>query len=315
MSDFVLNISEDSEAEAVPLLSTNFQASSAVASSPSSTIATSEATAPSRPPKAYRWYLHDSDDESSLTERSLALDDEYHEPVKIRASQRLTKWNIVLPSDREKREFYDIVLGVSTRSLDMDAIESILIRFEQEKANNEGFECEVFKRRELERMSVTDELHTGADKDTDRDNDNAKEMPGQEFEKGVTEFKWKLFTQCYGFGDRVSITMEINTWPELPLDFGSLDLHFVELCTDSTALYKAVIKTLVDEDEFLEVWDLQNHDIAGREAKDPKDVSGVLDSDDSNGAKDVMMKPHRATPVAWMPLVSGGITDVSISWD
>lgn len=49
----------------------------------------------------------------------------------------------MLPSDREKGEFYDIVLGVSTRSLDMDAIESILIRFEQEKANNEGFECEV----------------------------------------------------------------------------------------------------------------------------------------------------------------------------
>ncbi|KAG0055584.1 hypothetical protein BGZ90_005723, partial [Linnemannia elongata] len=314
MSDFVLNISEDSEAEAVPLLSTNFQASSAVASSPSSTIATIEATVPSRPPKAYRWYLHDSDDESSLTERNLALDNEYHEPVKIKASQRLTKWNIVLPSDREKGEFYDIVLGVSTRSLDMDAIESILIRFEQEKANNEGFECEVFKRRELERMSVTDELYTGADKDTDRDNEDAKEMPGQEFEKGDTEFKWKLFTQCYGFGDGVSITMEINTWPELPLDFGSLDLHFVELCTDSTALYKAVIKTLVDEDEFLEVWDLQNHDIAGREAK-PKDVSSVLDSDDSNGAKDVMMKAHRATPVAWMPLVSGGITDVSISWD
>lgn len=87
-------------------------------------------------------------------------------------------------------------------------------------------------------MSVTDELYTGADKDTDRDKDDAKEMPGQEFEKGVTEFKWKLFTQCYGFGDGVSITMEINTWPELPLDFGSLDLHFVELCTDSTALYK-----------------------------------------------------------------------------
>lgn len=49
----------------------------------------------------------------------------------------------MLPSDREKGEFYDIILGVSTRSLDMDAIESILMRFEQNRATIERFECEV----------------------------------------------------------------------------------------------------------------------------------------------------------------------------
>ncbi|KAG9071773.1 hypothetical protein KI688_005989 [Linnemannia hyalina] len=350
MADFIVKISEDSDVEAVPLLSTDYQASSAVVSSSPSTIATSGATAPSRPPKTYRWYLHDSDDDSTLTEPSLALDDKYHEPVKIRASNRLIKWEIVLPSDREKGEFYDIVLGVSTRSLDMDAIESILIRVEQERATYGSFECEVFKRHELERMSMVDEVYKGTDKDTDngtdKDKNGVKEMHGEEIEKSVTELKWKLFTRCYGFGDRVSITMEINTWPELPLEFGSLALHFVELCTDSTVLYKAehcpystwladvnrsecheydlltrtfkrvthtsysgdgrfmVIKTLAGEDEFLEVWDLLDHEIAK-----------VLGGDNSESTKEAMVKPYRATPVAWMPLIRGGETDVSISWD
>ncbi|KAF9549876.1 hypothetical protein EC957_002447 [Mortierella hygrophila] len=351
MADFIVKISEDSDVEAVPLLSTNCQAPSAVVSSSPGTIATSEATAPSRPPKAYRWYLHDSDDDSTLTEPSLALDDKYHEPVKIRASNRLIKWEIVLPSDREKGEFYDIVLGVSTRSLDMDAIESILIRVEQEKATYKSLECEVFKRHELERMSVADEVYkgtdNGTDNGTDKDKNDVKEMYGEVIEKSVTEFKWKLFIRCNGIGERVSITMEINTWPELPLEFGSLDLHFVELCTDSTVLYKAehcpystwladvnrsgcpeydlltrtfrqmthfgysgdgrfmVIKTLVDEEEFLEVWDLQDHEIAN-----------ALGRDGSESTKEeVMVKPYRATPVAWMPLIRGGETDVSISWD
>ncbi|KAF9140294.1 hypothetical protein BGX30_006738 [Mortierella sp. GBA39] len=350
MADFIVKMSEDSDVEAVPLLSADYQTSSAVVSSSPSAIATSEATAPFRPPKAYRWYLHDSDDDSTLTEPSLALDDEYHEPIKIRASNRLIKWEIVLPSDREKGEFYDIVLGVSARSLDMDAIESILIRIEQERATDDSFECEVFKRHELERMSVADEVYKGTDKDTDndvdKDKDGVKEMHGEEIEKSVTEFKWKLFTRCNGFGDRVSITMEINTWPELPLEFGSLDLHFVELCTNSTVLYKAehcpystwladvnrsecpeydsltrtfkrvthssysgdgrfvVIKTLADEDEFLEVWDLQDYEIAN-----------VLGGDDSESTEKVMVKPYRATPVTWIPLIRGGETDVSISWD
>jgi hypothetical protein len=49
----------------------------------------------------------------------------------------------VLPSDREKGEFYDIVLGVSTRNLSVEAIESIHIRIEQSRASYESFECEV----------------------------------------------------------------------------------------------------------------------------------------------------------------------------
>lgn len=49
----------------------------------------------------------------------------------------------MLPSDREKGEFYDIVLGISTKNLRVNDIESILLRIEQKRSSYEGFECEV----------------------------------------------------------------------------------------------------------------------------------------------------------------------------
>lgn len=66
-----------------------------------------------------------------------------------------------------------------------------------------------------------------------------KEAHEKETEKDSTVFMWKLFHRCYGIDDEISFNIEINTWPELPLEYGSLDLHFVELCTDSLALYQA----------------------------------------------------------------------------
>lgn len=57
-------------------------------------------------------------------------------------------------------------------------------------------------------------------------------------EKDPKVLKWKLFNRCYGYNDGVGIDFNFSTWPELPVEFGSLDLHFVELCVNSPALYK-----------------------------------------------------------------------------
>ncbi|KAG0295172.1 hypothetical protein BGZ96_012368 [Linnemannia gamsii] len=322
MADCIVNISEDSVdaiLQSQPLLSTELQAPSTAVSLSASTKASSELTATPLPPKAYRWYLQDSGDESFPTERTFALAEEFHPPIKIDASKKTIKWKIDLPSDREKGEFYDIVLGVSTKNLRVDDIESILMRIEQSRKNYEGFECEVFKRHELERLSATDELNEGKDKD--EDNDDGKEARENKTEKDNTVFKWKLFHRCYGIGDEVSFIMEINTWPELPLEYGSLDLHFVELCTDSLALYQAgdgrfaVINTAMgDDDEFIEVWDLQDYEIESKKADDPMDKGSPVDDGVTEGVEEVVVKRHRATPVAWMPLATGN-TLFSISWD
>lgn len=68
------------------------------------------------------------------------------------------------------------------------------------------------------------------------------------------------------------------------------------------------------DDEFVEVWDLQDYEIESEKADDPMDKGSLLDGDVSEGAKEVMVKRHRPTPVAWIPLATGN-TFVSISWD
>jgi hypothetical protein len=70
----------------------------------------------------------------------------------------------------------------------------------------------------------------------------------------------------------------------------------------------------VGDDESIEVWDLQDYEIASKKADDPVDKRSLLDGGVAEGAEKVMVKPHRATPVAWMPIDKGN-TYVSISWD
>ncbi|KAH7057836.1 hypothetical protein BKA57DRAFT_531159 [Linnemannia elongata] len=345
MADCIVNISGDSPPttlESQTTLSTELQAPLIAVSSSPSTIAISEVSELSTPPIAYRWYLQESEDGSSSTERSLTLDEEYREPVNITASKKLTKWKIPLPPELVKGTLHDIVLGVSTQKVNLDAIESILIRLEESAGDFQGSESEVIKPHELKRLSASDGLYV--------DKNSEKEAHGQEAERDITVFRWKLFNQSHGLDNGVSISVEINTWPELPLEYGSLDLHFVELCADSTALYKAdpffrehcphsswlvdvnrsgcpdydsltklpkqvrcssysgdgrfaAIKTLAGDNEFLEVWDLMDYEVAT-----------VLGGDGSEGTEKFMVKPHRATPVAWIPIPKRD-TDISISWD
>jgi hypothetical protein len=75
-----------------------------------------------------------------------------------------------------------------------------------------------------------------------------KDIQGQAAGKDNNVFLWKLFHGFYGDEDGVEITMNINTWIDLPHEYGSLDLHFVEICTDSSTLYKAGTSSLLSLD-------------------------------------------------------------------
>jgi hypothetical protein len=75
--------------------------------------------------------------------------------------------------------------------------------------------------------------------DKNKDMDKNKEIQEQDTGKENDIFLWKFFYRFYGHEDGVKITMIVNTWIDLPHEYGSLDLHFVELCTDSSILYKA----------------------------------------------------------------------------
>ncbi|KAF8939885.1 hypothetical protein BGZ47_008018 [Haplosporangium gracile] len=220
MADCIVNLSEESPATTLGTLTPPVEGSPPLPSAglPSpSTLAISE---PTPSPKAHRWYLREAEEGSSSTEQSLTLDEEHQAPVKINASKKTTTWHVPLPSDHEMGAFYDIVLGVSTQNLKIDSIEAILVRFDQLQLIEGSFEFEVIPSHELKRLSSLDSLDMGNDKD-------------------LKVLRWKLFHLCYGYENGVTISVEFSTWSKLSFDYGFLDLHFVELCTDSLTLYKA----------------------------------------------------------------------------
>ncbi|KAG0208465.1 hypothetical protein BGX33_006223, partial [Mortierella sp. NVP41] len=154
--------------------------------------------------------------------------------------------------------------------------------------------------------------------------------------------------------------MDIRTWPDLSPEYGSLELHFVELCADSSAIYQAgplyrehcpysswvidinrggcpnydnittklkhithysftgdgrfaALVTVMEEDNYLEVWDLVDYDIESKKTGDSKD-GGKVEVSGNEDESLVLPKQHRATPVAWMLLPKTSV-DISISWD
>ncbi|KAK5827539.1 hypothetical protein F5H01DRAFT_361980 [Linnemannia elongata] len=351
MADYIVDISDDSQtttlASYISSPSAEVHASSSTGSSSSNSIGDTELVESSSSINAYRWYPHESMEDSSATDRVLTLSEEYHPSVKIDASKKLTSWLIPRPTEHKEGAFYDIVLGVSTRNLNIDSIESILVGFDQVQSiendfENDGFECEVIQPHELKRLSSLGSLT-------------------EDNEKDPQVLRWKLFNRYYGYKDGVRVSFDFSTWPELPVEFGFLDLHFVELCIDSPTLYKtdplyrehcqhaswlidvnrsgcpeydrlteelmrvrfcrhsgdgkiAVIKTVVGEAEYLEVWDLENHDPASKATRYFKEDRGVLIADNNDGSERAPLKPYCAMPIGWMPLAKGEV-DFSLSWD
>ncbi|KAG0357596.1 hypothetical protein BGX24_006172, partial [Mortierella sp. AD032] len=159
MADCILNITDDSQvvvSESQTTTSAGSQTSlAATIPSPTATVISKPKTS-SKLAKAHRWYLQEPDKEASAAELTLVLDDQHRPPVKINASKMSTTWNIPLPSDHEEGAFYDVVLGVSVQDLNIDCIESILLRFDQSKGAHEGYENEMIRADQLKNLSSKD---------------------------------------------------------------------------------------------------------------------------------------------------------------
>ncbi|KAF9079514.1 hypothetical protein BGX23_003865 [Mortierella sp. AD031] len=248
MADYIVNITQDTQTEIPKGLpsAVSQELQSAGSSSPSST-AVDISTSLSVPNRvAHRWYLKESETESSLKEQTLVLEKEQLPPITTNSAKVPTKWHIPLPSDHVKGAIYDVVLGVSTQNLSIDSIESILFTFEQTRNGESDFiyESEVIKSHELKRLcskdgTVKEEESGTQGSDADKEEKEESAAQGSDTDEVTQVFQWKLFTQCYGIGDGLTITMDITMWSDRSPDYGSLDLHFVELCHDSSALYRA----------------------------------------------------------------------------
>ena len=51
-------------------------------------------------------------------------------------------------------------------------------------------------------------------------------------------FRWKLHEKFLLFGKDLQVVMEVKTWEDASADYGSIDLHYIEIHTDSGAYFK-----------------------------------------------------------------------------
>ncbi|KAF9911917.1 hypothetical protein EC991_001823 [Linnemannia zychae] len=353
MADCLVNLAEDSQITTLavqPASSEGSQASLDAKPSSSTTTVIDNIKESSRPATAHRWYFQESETDEPAKKLNLTMVEEQKPPVKIDASRKSIIWNIPLPSNCEEGGLYDIVLGVSVQDLDIDCIDSILLRFDQLAGTNEGFEYETIRAKELKRLTSVDQL------DKDKKGDQ-----GQDTKNNDNVFLWKLFFRCYGNDGGATITMFVNTWPDLPHKYGSLELHFVELCTDSLTLHKAdtlyrehcpyaswlidfnrsgcpeydamtdkirsftnltfsgdgrfaAFRTKVGEEKYLEVWSLEDVHAVTHCPVEPDEATDSQDDNNDDKPEKSKVIPHQSTPVAWIPL-SDKDHDVSFSWD
>ncbi|KAF9911927.1 hypothetical protein EC991_001833 [Linnemannia zychae] len=230
MADCIVNISEeDSHVASLEVRASPSTESQVGLPATPTTVATNITTASSpKPSKVHRWYFVESTAEGSAKDLTLTLDEERQPPVKIDASRDKTTWSIPLPSDHEEGEFCDIVLGVSVQDLKIDCIESILLQIEHQTQYG-GYENEVIRANELKQLALRDS----------QDENTKTETHKQENEKDDTIFLWKLFYRFYGIQGGATVALAVNTWTDLLREYGSLNLHFVELCADSSIRYRA----------------------------------------------------------------------------
>ncbi|KAF9138834.1 hypothetical protein BGX30_008713 [Mortierella sp. GBA39] len=137
-------------------------------------------------------------------------------PIAFKATTEYLKWTIPAPP-RVKNNHYDIVLGVSTKNMDMDAVEAIVITIHHNLPDSLSVKSEVITCQEIKRLCFS------AGKDDE------------------VCFRWKLHEKLVLLGEEAEPTllvMDIKTWQGEPEDYGSIELHYTDVLVDSRTYYK-----------------------------------------------------------------------------
>ncbi|KAH7030124.1 hypothetical protein BKA57DRAFT_228090 [Linnemannia elongata] len=101
--------------------------------------------------------------------------------------------------------------------MDMDAVEAIVVTIHHSLPGSLAVKSEVITYQEIKRLCFS------AGKDDD------------------VCFRWKLHEKLVLFGEEVEPTllvMDVKTWQGEPDDYGSIELHYTDILTDSSAYYK-----------------------------------------------------------------------------
>ncbi|KAF9910951.1 hypothetical protein EC991_005125 [Linnemannia zychae] len=196
-----------------------------------------EGVLPSPLPR-YRSYFEVLDDDQLVHELLLKPVEEIRPPISFKPITNYLKWTIPTPS-RVKNTHYDIVLGISTKNLDLDAVEAIVITVLHNIGDSPAGKSEVITSQELRRLCSVEELD-GIEDNNILNSRASKSSEATYIDSGDVCFRWKLYEKLIMVGEveeATMVAMEVKTWRGEPTDYGLIDLHYAEILTDSHAFY------------------------------------------------------------------------------
>ncbi|KAK3841069.1 MAG: hypothetical protein J3R72DRAFT_475740 [Linnemannia gamsii] len=189
----------------------------------------------------YQSYSEVRDDGQLANELLLQPVEGTHPPITLTCATKYLKWTILEPTPPIKQTHYDIVLGISTKNLNLDAVEAIIITIQHEIRDQKSAKSEVITSQELRRLySVKAEDDADDTNTSGQENSNTSKITTTTATTDDPCFLWKLHEKLTGFKEDYSVqfAMEIKTWHWEAPDHGFTAFHYVEILTDSNTTYK-----------------------------------------------------------------------------
>ncbi|KAK3848224.1 MAG: hypothetical protein J3R72DRAFT_93181 [Linnemannia gamsii] len=174
--------------------------------------------------------------------------------VVITSTTMYTKFTIPRCT-KHRSTFYDMVLGMSTRHLNLEVIEAIVITFSCGSSSKDSTRSEVITCKELERLTGNRIIDTELLQDLEIGITEKKQHQGQQATNDDGIRKFKLHKKLFLSTSPLDVVIEVRTWDVKAgygndgdgdhggvgssklLDYGSLALHFVEILTDAQGYY------------------------------------------------------------------------------
>ncbi|KAF9101024.1 hypothetical protein BGX29_006078, partial [Mortierella sp. GBA35] len=180
----------------------------------------------------YRSYF-EVDKETTLVEdeQTLCPVQGARDPIVLTSTIKYLKWSVPVPTSRARKNHHDVVLGISTKNLNLDAIEAIVMTTDEEVRGLDTFRSEVITHQELRRLCST--------KPEQRTDSNSGTVDGEGIQfvenNQISKSTWTTSGASCFF---MEASREVITWQNAPADYGSIELHYAEIHTDSQSYYK-----------------------------------------------------------------------------
>ncbi|KAF9932264.1 hypothetical protein FBU30_008559 [Linnemannia zychae] len=280
----------------------------------------------------YRSYFEVLEDNQLVHELTLKPVEEFQTPIAFKSDTNYLKWTLPVPaasksgSKVKKQDHFDIVLGVSVKDLDFDAVEAIVITVHHNTEDSSVLKSEMITSEEFRRLCSKEDVRI----DSKQDAGNL-ESPHC--------FRWKLHEKLVLLDQEkpTEFAMAVKTWQGEPAEYGVIELHYAELHTDARSYYEGgnpyfdtaikgpmtvtghtmsgdgsriLVTTVADNYRFLQLWSFKE--------PPPVVMKGSKYSLQSNYKKESFPKePFRPQLLAWMqiPYADERSYERYLNWD